>query len=93
MWRALQSDERGALTRGVRPGAQLYMATWTTVGLFLIPILILIVFNIIYLNKIYNIKKIAFLLFLTTFPILLSREFDFPLRGEPRTWVRKAKRR
>ena len=44
MWRALQSDERGALTRGVRPGAQLYMATWTTVGLFLIPILILIVF-------------------------------------------------
>ena len=42
------------------PGAQLYMATWTTVGLFLIPILILIVFNIIYLNKIYNIKKSLF---------------------------------
>ena len=87
MWRALQSGERGAFARGVGPGAQLYMATWTTVGLFLIPILILIVFNIIYLNKIYNIKKIAFLLFLTTFPILLSREFDFPLRGEPRTWA------
>lgn len=44
MWRALQSDERGALARGVGPGAQLYMATWTIVGLFLIPILILIVF-------------------------------------------------
>ena len=28
-----------------------------------------------------------------TFPILLSREFDFPLKGEPRTWARKAKRR
>ena len=64
MWRALQSDERGALTRGVRPGAQLYMATWTTVGLFLIPILILIVFNIIYLNIINNIKK-PFFTFLT----------------------------
>ena len=45
---SLGNKHGGALARGVRPGAQLYMATWTTVGLFLIPILILIVFNIIY---------------------------------------------
>ena len=41
---SLGNKHGGALARGVRPGAQLYMATWTTVGLFLIPILILILF-------------------------------------------------